>query len=74
MRGEAKRPAEPGGAAIRRFTLRGGGDFDLHIDPDVSIGYLSRIDSVVRLYLQETLTFLLLTIEAAVAFAPPAKG
>jgi len=27
----------------------------------------------VRLYLQETLTFLLLTTEAAVALAPPAK-
>src|SRR5262249_20723939 len=51
-----------------------GGDFDLHIGQDVSIGYLSHTDSVVRLYLQETLTFLLLTAEAAVALAPPAKA
>jgi uncharacterized linocin/CFP29 family protein len=56
------------GAAV--LTNRGG-DFDLHIGQDVSIGYLSHTDSVVRLYLQETLTFLLLTTEAAVALAPP---
>ena len=47
-----------------------GGDFALHIGQDVSIGYLSHSDSVVRLYLQETFTFLLLTAEAAVALAP----
>jgi len=55
------------------LTTRGG-DFDLHIGQDVSIGYLKHTDSVVRLYLQETLTFLLLTTEAAVALAPPANG
>jgi uncharacterized linocin/CFP29 family protein len=53
------------------LTTRGG-DFDLHIGQDVSIGYLSHTDSAVRLYLQETLTFLLLTTEAAVALAPAA--
>ena len=52
------------------LTTRGG-DFDLHIGQDVSIGYLSHTDSAVRLYLQETLTFLLLTTEASVALAPP---
>jgi uncharacterized linocin/CFP29 family protein len=51
------------------LTTRGG-DFDLHIGQDVSIGYLSHTDSVVRLYLQETFTFLLLTSEAAVALSP----
>jgi uncharacterized linocin/CFP29 family protein len=51
------------------LTTRGG-DFDLHIGQDVSIGYLSHTDSAVRLYLQETLTFLLLTTEAVVALAP----
>jgi uncharacterized linocin/CFP29 family protein len=55
------------------LTARGG-DFGLHIGQDVSIGYLSHTDTVVRLYLQETLTFLLLTTEAAVALAPPAKA
>ena len=54
------------------LTTRGG-DFDLHIGQDISIGYLSHTDSVVRLYLQETLTFLLLTSEAAVALAPKDK-
>ena len=56
-----------GGAFV--LTTRGG-DFDLHIGQDVSIGYLSHTDSVVRLYLQETFTFLLLTTEAAVALGP----
>src|ERR1700735_658920 len=51
------------------LTTRGG-DFDLHIGQDISIGYLSHTDSLVRLSLQETLTFLLLTSEAAVALAP----
>jgi uncharacterized linocin/CFP29 family protein len=53
------------------LTTRGG-DFDLHIGQDVSIGYLSHTDTKVRLYLQETFTFLYLTAEAAVALAPPA--
>ena len=54
------------------LTARGG-DFDLQIGQDVSIGYSSHTDSVVRLYLQETMTFLLLTTEAAVALAPAPK-
>jgi uncharacterized linocin/CFP29 family protein len=55
------------------LTTRGG-DFDLHIGQDVSIGYLSHSDTTVRLYLQESFTFLLLTSEASVALAPPAKA
>jgi uncharacterized linocin/CFP29 family protein len=51
-----------------------GGDFELHIGQDVSIGYLNHSDAAVTLYLQETLTFLLLTAEAAVALAPPVKA
>ena len=51
------------------LTTRGG-DFDLHIGQDVSIGYLSHTDTAVRLYLQETFTFLLLTTEASVALIP----
>ena len=54
------------------LTTRGG-DFGLHIGQDISIGYLSHTDTVVRLYLQETFTFLLLTTEAAVALAPAAS-
>jgi len=48
-----------------------GGDFDLHLGQDVSIGYLSHSETAVKLYLQETFTCLLLTAEAAVALAPP---
>jgi uncharacterized linocin/CFP29 family protein len=54
------------------LTTRGG-DFDLHVGQDVSIGYVSHTDSAVRLYLQESFTFLLLTSEAAVALAPAVK-
>jgi uncharacterized linocin/CFP29 family protein len=35
---------------------------------------LSHTDAVVRLYLQETFTFLLLTTEAAVALNPTARA
>lgn len=54
------------------LTTRGG-DFDLHIGQDLSIGYLSHNDQTVKLYLQETLTFLLLTSEASVALNSPSK-
>ena len=50
-----------------------GGDFQLHIGQDVSIGYLSHTETAVRLYLQESVTFLLLTAEAAVALKPPRR-
>jgi uncharacterized linocin/CFP29 family protein len=55
------------------LTTRGG-DFGLHIGQDFSIGYLSHTDKTVRLYLQETFTFLLLTTEASVALSPPETG
>lgn len=48
------------------LTTRGG-DFDLHLGQDASIGYLSHTGSTVQLYLQETFTFLMPTSEAAVA-------
>jgi uncharacterized linocin/CFP29 family protein len=51
-----------------------GGDFDLHIGQDVSIGYLSHSDATITLYLQESFSFLMLTAEAAIALAPPAKS
>jgi uncharacterized linocin/CFP29 family protein len=55
------------------LTTRGG-DFGLYIGQDVAIGYSSHTDTAVRLYLQETFTFLLLTTEAVVALAPPSKA
>ncbi|HTS70800.1 MAG TPA: family 1 encapsulin nanocompartment shell protein [Terriglobia bacterium] len=61
-------PGIPGAAVL---TTRGG-DFELHLGQDTSIGYLSHTDKSVTLYLQETFTFLLLTTEAAVALASPA--
>ena len=60
-------PAIPGAVVM---TTRGG-DFELHLGQDASIGYLNHTDTAVRLYLQETFTFLLLTAEAAVVLAPP---
>jgi uncharacterized linocin/CFP29 family protein len=53
------------------LTTRGG-DFGLYIGEDVSIGYLGHDDKKVRLYLEESFTFLLLTTEASVAVT--AKG
>jgi uncharacterized linocin/CFP29 family protein len=62
-------PAIAGGVVL---TTRGG-DFELHIGQDISIGYLSHTETAVRLYLQESFTFLPLTAEAAVVLAPPGK-
>jgi uncharacterized linocin/CFP29 family protein len=47
-----------------------GGDFDLQLGTDVSIGYLSHDADAIQLYLQETLTFLCYTAEASVALSP----
>ncbi|MGH3722935.1 MAG: family 1 encapsulin nanocompartment shell protein [Mycobacterium sp.] len=47
-----------------------GGDFDLQLGTDVTIGYLSHDADSVQLYLQETLTFLNYTAEASVALLP----
>jgi uncharacterized linocin/CFP29 family protein len=54
------------------LTTRGG-DFELNIGQDVSIGYLNHTDSVVQLYLQETFVFRVLTTEASVALSAPQK-
>lgn len=60
-----------------------GGDFELTVGEDLSIGYLSHTADLVRLYLQESLTFRVLTAEAAIPLryregnaelAPPARG
>lgn len=54
------------------LTTRGG-DFELAIGQDASIGYLGHTDTIVRLYLQETFTFRVLMSEASVAFSPSSK-
>lgn len=56
-------PALAGGSVL---STRGG-DFELHLGEDLSIGYISHTEAVVRLYLVETLTFLMLTSEASVS-------
>lgn len=43
-----------------------GGDFDLQLGQDLSIGYLAHDAETVQLYFQESLTFLVYTAEAAV--------
>lgn len=59
-------PAIEGGFVL---TTRGG-DFELDIGQDVSIGYRSHSAAIVELYFLETFTFRLLTTEAAVVLAP----
>jgi uncharacterized linocin/CFP29 family protein len=48
-----------------------GGDFELRLGQDVSIGYLSHDRDSVRLYFQQTLTFLVYAGEAAIGFTRP---
>ena len=61
-------------AIVGAFVLSTrGGDFALHLGQDISIGYSGHTEAAVRLYLQETVTFLLLTKEAAVALNPPGQ-
>ncbi|MBR0870351.1 bacteriocin family protein [Bradyrhizobium tropiciagri] len=62
-------PAIEGGVVL---TTRGG-DFQLSIGQDLSIGYLGHTATAVQLYFQETITFLMLTSEASVVLAPEAK-
>jgi len=61
-------PAISGAVAL---TTRGG-DFSLRLGQEASIGYLSHTATDVQLYLQETLTFLPFTAEAAVSL--PARS
>lgn len=58
-------PAIEGGVVV---TTRGG-DFELDIGRDMSIGYLSHTATSVELYIEESFTFRVLTTEAAVALS-----
>ncbi|MDH6121581.1 family 1 encapsulin nanocompartment shell protein [Kitasatospora sp. GAS204B] len=51
-----------------------GGDFELYLGQDLSIGYLGHDADSVRLYLQESLTFALYSPEAAVTFTDLPAG
>ena len=44
-----------------------GGDYELHLGQDLSIGYLSHDADTIELYFQESFTFLVQTAEAGVA-------
>ncbi len=45
-----------------------GGDYELHLGQDLSIGYLSHDADNIQLYFQESLTFLAFTAESSVVF------
>lgn len=59
-------PAIEGGVVL---SLRGG-DFELTVGQDFSVGYHTHSASTVDLYVQESFTFRMLTTEAAVALSP----
>ncbi|MEW6437072.1 MAG: family 1 encapsulin nanocompartment shell protein [Pseudomonadota bacterium] len=59
-------PAIKGGVVL---TTRGG-DFDLYLGQDISIGYLSHTESAVKLYFLESLTYVTQTSEASVILQP----
>ena len=48
-----------------------GGDYELYLGQDVSIGYLSHTEATIALYFQESLTFFVQTTEAGVALTTP---
>lgn len=54
------------------MTTRGG-DFELDIGQDISIGYAAHSSTAVELYFQESFTFRLLTTEAVVVLEPQQK-
>lgn len=62
-------PAIRGGFVL---TSRGG-DFELSLGQDISIGYHSHNETTVNLYFQESFTFRLLTSESVVALSVPEK-
>ncbi|SKA06024.1 Uncharacterized protein, linocin/CFP29 family [Enhydrobacter aerosaccus] len=62
-------PGLDGGLVI---SLRGG-DFELTVGQDFSIGYLEHTTELVRLYIEESFTFLVLTEQAAVPLSAGGK-
>jgi len=63
-------PAIKGGVVV---TMRGG-DFELTLGQDLSIGYLGHDADAVELYLQETLAYQTQTAEASVILDPALAG
>ena len=54
------------------ISLRGG-DFELTVGQDFSIGYLDHTAERVRLYIEESFTFLILTQQAAIPLTSGGK-
>ena len=50
-----------------------GGDFELSVGQDFSIGYLDHTSEAVRLYIEESFSFLVLTEQAAVPLSVGGK-
>jgi len=50
-----------------------GGDFELTVGQDFSIGYLEHDTERVRLYIEESFTFLVLSPQAAIPLTPTGK-
>jgi uncharacterized linocin/CFP29 family protein len=50
-----------------------GGDFELSVGQDFSLGYLEHDAETVRLYIEESFTFLILTEQAAIPLGPRGK-
>ena len=59
------------GAAV--LSMRGG-DFELTVGEDFSIGYLGHNDEFVRLYVEESFTFWLLSAQAAIPLTQRARA
>ncbi|WP_340539886.1 family 1 encapsulin nanocompartment shell protein [Nocardioides sp. GXZ039] len=63
-------PAIQGGLLV---STRGG-DYELQLGQDLSIGYLSHTDDTIELYLQESLTFMAFTAESSVVLNAPSTA
>ena len=62
-------PGIDGGLVISKR----GGDFELSVGQDFSIGYLDHNSERVRLYIEESFTFLILTEQAAIPLSAGGK-
>ena len=68
------RAAREGLTVVPLCPFARGGDYQLALGQDLSIGYLSHDATGVELYFQETMTFLVYTDEASVAIGAAARA
>jgi uncharacterized linocin/CFP29 family protein len=62
------RTGRRGGMSMR------GGDFELTVGQDFSVGYLHHDAELVQLYIEESFTFWTITPEAAISLGAPEKA